>query len=121
LSSANAIFDSTENDEVDILASRYTSPGGVLQRKFIEKLRDAIESSGTSQTRLAEAPGYGHANIISMFKSGNMRVPPEKIPGLTRMLGLDSRQLVREWLAAYEPELLDVIEGQFGLLLKLPK
>ncbi len=56
-----------------------------------------------------------------MFKSGNMRVPPEKIPGLTRMLGLDSRQLVREWLAAYEPELLDVIEGQFGLLLKLPK
>ena len=53
-------------------------------------------------------------NIISMFKSGETRVPLAKVPALARALGLDAAILLREWFAAYEPEALPVIEMHFA-------
>lgn len=82
--------------------------------EFAQRLRDAADASGVANTKIADALGYQHSNVISMFKSGKTRVPLAKVPVLARLLGLDAGALLREWFIAHDPEALPVIEAHFG-------
>ncbi len=81
---------------------------------FVHDLREAINDSGKSQADLAMHLGYENRNVVSMFKSGRMRVPVAKVPVLARWLGLDAATLLRNWFAAYDPDALPVITAHFG-------
>ena len=52
-----------------------------------------------------------------MFKQGTTRLPIDKVPAFARSMNVDSTELLRFWLAEYEPEMLATIEGSFALLL----
>jgi putative transposase len=85
-----------------------------LRSFFVARIRNAIDDLGKTQFEIATALGYDNHNIISMFKSGKTRIPFHQVPEVARVLGLDPAALVREWLAAYEPEALLVIEAHFS-------
>lgn len=57
-----------------------------------------------SQKDIAAEMGYDKPNIVSMMKSGDTRVPLEKIPALARALEADLRHVYRIAMAQYWPE-----------------
>jgi hypothetical protein len=57
-----------------------------------------------SQREIASEIGYPKANIISMFKTGEAKVPLEKLPPLARALGVDLGLLLRLGIEQYMPE-----------------
>jgi transcriptional regulator with XRE-family HTH domain len=75
-----------------------------------------VELSPLTQREIAERAGYPRANIITMFKTGDTRVPLNKIPVLAEILGMDPKRFLRVALQEYEPEVLSVIEACFGPL-----
>lgn len=81
---------------------------------FHEFLRIHVDSSDIKQLEMAEAMGFAKPNIITMFKQGKTRVPLDKVPAFARVLGLDSRNLLRMAMSEYCPELLAVCEKEFG-------
>lgn len=64
--------------------------------KQIEALKDI-----KSQREIAADLGYPKANIISMFKSGEAKVPLDKLPALARSLGVDLGLLLKLGLDQY--------------------
>jgi transcriptional regulator with XRE-family HTH domain len=56
-----------------------------------------------SQREIASKLGYPKSNIISMFKSGEAKVPLEKVPALADALGVDVALLTRLALEQYWP------------------
>jgi hypothetical protein len=54
-----------------------------------------------SQREIATDLGYPRANIISMFKSGEAKVPLDKLPALAKSLGVDFAHILRLGLAQY--------------------
>jgi len=83
------------------------------RQRFQEVVSSAIDCSDKSQKEIAEALGYTNSNMITMFKKGTTRVPLPKVADLAIELDVDPVRLVREWLAAYEPEALPVLDLYF--------
>jgi hypothetical protein len=59
----------------------------------------------------------GKPNLITMFKQGTTRLPLEKVPAFATSLDVDQAELMRLWLATYEPEALAVIDQVLGTLI----
>ena len=53
-------------------------------------LRDAIDATDKTQRELARAAGLPHANVLSMMKTGECKVPISRIPKLSAALGIDT-------------------------------
>lgn len=79
------------------------------------KLAAAIESSELTQREIADRVGFKQANIISMLKSGETRVPLDRIPALARTLGMDERELLFLAIAEYHPGVHEVLVDVLGL------
>ncbi|SIT18816.1 hypothetical protein SAMN05421759_1356 [Roseivivax lentus] len=45
-------------------------------------IADAIDASGKTQREIAEEIGFPRGNVISMLRSGEMRLPIERAPGV---------------------------------------
>jgi transcriptional regulator with XRE-family HTH domain len=76
----------------------------------------ASEKSVTNK-EIAEKLGYAkNPNVISMFKSGSLKVPLVKIPALAEALGADPAHLLRLAFQEYMAELLPIIDKHLGLL-----
>ena len=84
---------------------------------FQQAVVHAMETCGKTQRHIAMEAGFDHANTMSMIKNGIMRVPTKRIVPLADALGVDRAYLLSLWLKAYDPEMLEVIEEQFGFLL----
>ena len=69
-----------------------------------------------TQREIAQEAGYEMPNIISMFKRGESRVPLNKIPLLSKALGVDPAHMFRLALEQYWPNRGDIIEKLFGRL-----
>lgn len=67
-----------------------------------------------TQRQIAHEMGYSNANLISMFKRGESKVPLDKIPALARAIGVDPGFLLRMALQSYLPDLAKVIEETFA-------
>jgi DNA-binding transcriptional regulator YdaS (Cro superfamily) len=81
--------------------------------KFIAKRIDELQGV-KSQRDIAREMGYERPNIVSMFKTGDTKVPLEKIPALARAIDSDPAELFRISMEQYWPELYGVIRDIFG-------
>lgn len=65
---------------------------------------------------LATALGYESTKVIEMFRTGQMRVPLNKVPPLASALNIEPGVLMRRLLADVDPDLLDAIEHCLGAI-----
>jgi len=75
--------------------------------EFITK---KINESGRAQKAIAEELGYEHPNVISMIKSGNTKLPLDKVGKMAAALHVEPIQLLRLALDEYHPGLYATIE-----------
>ncbi|MBS7701491.1 MULTISPECIES: helix-turn-helix transcriptional regulator [unclassified Chelatococcus] len=69
---------------------------------FLDKaIERALREGNTSQAEIARAVGYKSPNVISMFKSGAMKVPLDKVGVLAEVLNVDPMHLFRLALAQF--------------------
>lgn len=85
-----------------------TKPGAKLpyeDTKLAQYLRQRIDelSSEMSQREIAAQIGYEKANIISMYKRGEAKVPLDRIPAFARVLKTDIALLFRLGLEQWWP------------------
>lgn len=52
-----------------------------------EAIRSLREAAGLTQVELAAELGYQSSSIVTMWESGDRRVPSDKLPQLARILG----------------------------------
>ena len=83
--------------------------------KYIDKKIDELKGVET-QREIAQEAGYEMANIISMFKRGESKVPLDRIPLLSKALGVDPAHMFRLALEQYWPDRGDIIAKLFGRL-----
>lgn len=81
---------------------------------FAARLERAINASDKTQWEIANSLGYDNANIITMFKKGTTRVPPDKVAPLALALDIDPGELMREWFDTYMPEMVPAMEEWVG-------
>ena len=82
--------------------------------KFHEVLADLIDRSDLTQREIAAKLGYEKQNVISMFKTGQTKVPVNKIGPLARILRVDAVWLLRRALREYQPNLWEALEDTLG-------
>ncbi len=68
-------------------------------------LRDAIQNSPKTQREIAKAAGFAHPNALSMMKTGETKVPINRIPALSAVLDVDTRRFLQVALREYHPEI----------------
>ena len=73
-----------------------------------------VNLSHLTQKEIAARAGYPRPNIITMFKTGETKIPIEKIPVFAEILGIDPKRFLRVALEEYDPGVLKVIEARFG-------
>ena len=73
-----------------------------------------VNLSHLTQREIAARAGYPRPNIITMFKTGETKIPIEKIPVFADILGIDPKRFLRVALEEYDPGVLKVIEAHFG-------
>ena len=78
-------------------------------------LNKAIEESTQTQREIADRVGFKHANIISMLKSGETRVPLDRIPALAQTLGMDEKEFLLLAIEEYHPGVHEVLVDVLGL------
>ena len=83
---------------------------------FIKLICATIDASDKSQRQIALDAGFDKPNVLSMIKTGIMKVPMDKIVPLADALGLDRAMFLSLGLRAYMPSLLEVVEEQYGFL-----
>ena len=73
-----------------------------------------LDESKKKQREIAKEIGYENANILSMMKHGDAKVPFDKVPALAKALDVDVGHLMRLAIEQYWPGLKDVIKDIFG-------
>lgn len=78
-------------------------------------LAKAIEASELTQREIADRAGFRQANVVSMLKTGEMRVPLDRIPALARTLGMNERAFLLAAIEEYHPGVHEVLVETLGL------
>ena len=81
-------------------------------------LARAIADSGKSQREIARDAGFERANVISMMKKGDTKVPVERIPALARACGADPACFLEIAMEEYHPEMWQTLRVQFGEVMR---
>ena len=81
--------------------------------RYLGRQIEALKGVKT-QREIATEAGYEKANIISMFKHGEAKVPLDKIPVLAKALHVDPTHLFRLALEQYWPSLNEAVAEIFG-------
>jgi transcriptional regulator with XRE-family HTH domain len=66
-------------------------------------LAKAIDASKFTQREIADRVGFNSQNMLSQLKSGEARVPLDRIPALAKVLEMDERQFLMTALEDYHP------------------
>lgn len=82
---------------------------------YLAKQIDAL-SGIKSQREIATEMGYEKGNIISMFKTGEVKVPLDKIPALAKAINVDPAFLFRLAMEQYWPDMNEAIAAVFGAI-----
>lgn len=78
-------------------------------------LTKAIEASKLTQREIAERVGFRHPNILSMLKTGETRVPLDRIPALAQTLGIDQAEFLLIAIEEYHSGIYEVLCDVLGL------
>ena len=76
-----------------------------------EFLADRIAAIDKTQREIAEACGFDHPNIITMFKNGSTKLPINRIAPLAKVLEVDPVHLLRLVMLEYMPDSWESIEN----------
>jgi len=79
-----------------------------------EYLTVRIAESGKTNVEIAQLLGYGRPNVVSMLKTGSMRLPVNKVSALARVLNIDPVFLLEKVLTESSPEVWDCLKGVIG-------
>ena len=77
-----------------------------------EYLAHQLDASGKSRNDIAREAGFERPNVLSMMRTGAMKIPLTAAPGLARALGIDPAAFLRRCMAEYVPELLAAMVSQ---------
>jgi hypothetical protein len=91
-----------------------TDSATTAEAKLVEYLAFHIDASPKSRNQIAKECGFERANVISMIKSGQMRVPLAAVPRIAKALDIDPAGLMRRCCNVYQPELLAAIDACLG-------
>lgn len=80
---------------------------------YIAKQIDALAGIKSQRDIAAEA-GFQKPNIISMFKTGESKVPLDRVPGLAKALNVDASFLFRLVMLEYWPDFEVEVARMFG-------
>ncbi len=83
----------------------------MTREKFVSRISELIDNSDNSQTEIAKDIGYKNSNIMTMFKRGTTRIPPDKVVPLAFALGQDPGLMLRDWFEAYMPNVMQDIDA----------
>lgn len=78
------------------------------RKEVAHYLSACIARSGKTQAQIAEEAGFPTPNVISMMKTGQLKVPLSRIPALAKSLGTDPKEMLGNCLEAYDPELYEL-------------
>ena len=81
------------------------------ERDITEYLTRAIHISGKRQKLIAKESGFPRANVISMIKSGDMKLPVSRIPALATSLCIDPNGLLNLYMEIYNPDLHALLQA----------
>ena len=84
-------------------------------------LFNAIERSPKTQREIAKEAGFTTPNVLSMMKSGETKVPVQRIPALARALDISPGVFINIALQEYHPELHTVLSAHYGIGLSRPE
>ena len=79
------------------------------------RLKKAIDNSDLTQREIADRVGFKKSNIISMMKTGDTRVPLNRIPALAASLDIDEREFLMLAIEEYHPGVHEVLVDVLGL------
>ena len=79
-----------------------------------EFLSRSIAFCGKTQREIAREAGFERPNVISMMRTGEMKVPLDRIPMLADALTVDAGYFLRLALAEYHPDVYTVLLETFG-------
>jgi hypothetical protein len=65
---------------------------------------------GLSDSELSAQIGFDRTIVITMIKSGTMRLPITKVPALAAALALDAKDVLRQVMAETDPALWTLIQ-----------
>lgn len=77
-------------------------------------LNKALEFSGKSQKEIAREVGFPKPNVVSMMKTGETKIPLDRIPALARACLVDPVYFLRLALEEYQPEIWQVLVNTLG-------
>jgi hypothetical protein len=93
-----------------------SSASGSERPTFARHIEALINDSPKTQSQISLEMGYEKPNMITMIKKGTTRVAFVKVPALADALGVDKAALLRLWFTDYEPEMLQILEDNPGVL-----
>lgn len=89
--------------------------GDSAAANYLARQIDALRTtSGISQREIANAMGYKQPNIMSMFKSGETKIPIDKIAIMAKVLKVDPANFGRMVIMQHWPTLAAQFEQIFG-------
>jgi hypothetical protein len=82
-------------------------------------LANALDASTKPQNQIAKEAGFPKSNVLSMMKSGQTKIPLERIRPLAEAAGLDPKELLRRCLMEYHPNMwqmiVDIFESKLSI------
>src|ERR1700744_287762 len=81
--------------------------------RFLHRRIDELRGI-KSQREIAAEAGFARPNVISMLKSGSIKVPLDRIPALARAIEADPAHMFRLGMNDAWPELAPLISTIFG-------
>lgn len=83
---------------------------------FATRLQEVLTVESISQRDIAGEAGYTKPNIFSMFKSGETKIPIDRIPAMAKALRTDVAHFARLVLLQHYPTLGPEFEEIFGAM-----
>lgn len=77
-------------------------------------LSRAIAQSARKQKDISIDAGFPHSNVISMFKTGETKVPIDRIPALAAACGADPKEFLVIAMEEYYPAAWSVLRDVLG-------
>ncbi len=78
-----------------------------------EAIAAAISKSGKTQIEISKEVGFDRPNVISMLKTGEMKMPIDRIPAFAEACGVDPVKLIKIAMQEYHSETWKVLIDAF--------
>lgn len=78
--------------------------------RYVDLQLQAIASLKNG-SQIADEAGFPQRNLLSMIRSGQTKLPFERIPGLAKAMGVEPTHLFRIALAEYQPAIQAMLDA----------